>query len=505
MSKEKIKSLISSGVLFSRVKLAYLLVYVSAVIYAATVQGTLASDAGSVLVGLIFNGLAVFGVVLVVFDFFTRRVLLNPKYCTLLALFVLALGLSTLLNAKYGVGANLKTMVWTVIQLFLVASIDFGLPKETKIRHFRIVSQWACALWTVCVLLSFWQFLILHKEIHILSDGVKFVREGFHDNRLFGIFNDPNFASVMSFAVLIFSGINIILAKKKLLTAILHGFVIFFQFIYIVLSGSRTTELATYLAVAVLMLWLTWVLLIKKNFALILKLATSVICAVLGVALCFGAFIGTREVCASLPEAFSGFVDHPSSDEPSEPIDFERPDVEGNADISNNRFSIWKDYIKVYATAPIFGTSPRNVLEYSEEYFDDLFVLQRGYLMHNTYLALFVATGALGGVLALAYLVCIALEIVGYLFRKRKDPDSNYYQVLLVSAAMIVFAVAMFTLYFLFFNNMMVDIIFWFMLGYVRDVIRTAEPERHKGGSLLYRLANKAKDAIFARKDEKVS
>ena len=232
MSKEKIKSLISSGVLFSRIKLAYVLVYVSAVIYAATVQGSIASDAGNALVRLLFNGLAVFGVLLVVFDFFTRRVLLKPKYCTLLALFVFVLGISSLLNAKYGVGANLKTMVWTVIQLFLLASIDFDLPKETKIRHFRIVSQWACALWTVCVLLSFWQFLTLYQEVHILSDGEKFIREGFHDNRLFGIFNDPNFASVMSFAIIIFSGINIILAKKKLLTAILHGFVIFFQFRY---------------------------------------------------------------------------------------------------------------------------------------------------------------------------------------------------------------------------------------------------------------------------------
>ena len=505
MSKEKIKSLISSGVLFSRIKLAYVLVYVSAVIYAATVQGSIASDAGNALVRLLFNGLAVFGVLLVVFDFFTRRVLLKPKYCTLLALFVFVLGISSLLNAKYGVGANLKTMVWTVIQLFLLASIDFDLPKETKIRHFRIVSQWACALWTVCVLLSFWQFLTLYQEIHILSDGEKFIREGFHDNRLFGIFNDPNFASVMSFAVIIFSGINIILAKKKLLAAILHGFVIFFQFIYIVLSGSRTTELAAYLAVAALMFWLTWVLLIKKNFALILKIATSVLCAVLGVALCFGAFAGTKKVCACLPDTFSDLVGQTPSDGSSTLVDFERPDVEGNADISNNRFSIWKDYVKVYATAPIFGTSPRNVLEYTEEHFDDLFVLRKGYLMHNTYLALFVATGALGGVLAPAYLICVALEILGYLFRKRKNPDSSYYQVLLVSAAMIVFAVAMFTLYFLFFNNMMVDIIFWFMLGYVRDIIRTAEPERHEDDSLLYRLTSKAKAAIFERKNEKVN
>ena len=157
-------------------------------------------------------------------------------------------------------------------------------------------------------------------------------------------------------------------------------------------------------------------------------------------------------------------------------ISFIRDDVEDTDDISNNRFSIWKDYIEVFKTTPIVGTSPRNALKYAEDHFTSSYIVEMQYSVHNTYLALFVCTGLIGGILMMLWLLLTAARVIKYLVvHPMKQP--GYYVILMLTCIVVIYAIAAFPLMFMFFNNMIVDIVFWVTLGFLMALIKKYEKE----------------------------
>ena len=461
---------------------------------------------------LIYNGLAVGGALLLVWDFFTRRVLFKAKYCGILILFLAVTVISCVLNMEYGIADNVKTLVWSCIQIFLLAAVDTDLPGVENEKRFRLVMHGLSVLWGIGVLVSIGMFCVFHQGVYYLEGYARVTYEGFCESRLYGVFLDPNYAAMFALVVLLFST-AMLFRKTAAWEKVFYGISIFINFIYIILSGSRTVEISMYLCVVLMGLWLAWNWLRGKS-RLLLRILAAVLAAVVCLGVTYALFTGGKKALSYIPTLYRENVQSDDDDPITKPgdkdptheggkdhlsgINMNRPDVVYSDDVSNNRIDIWTDYIKALPETSFFGTSPRNTIAFMADHFEDLYVLRAGYGPHNAYLILFVCTGYIGGLLAMAWLVLVVVEILSYLFRKRRQMDATYYQVLFYTLAMVMFAICAMSYAIIFFNNMLVTLMFWFLLGHTRALICQAEPERYKKRPLPYRLAA----AIFKKREK---
>lgn len=501
--------------ILSDIRFVYIVFYMAYISIVSVIPVRLVFD-GNPINSLVYSLLAGFGVVFLLVDFFYHRTLFKSKNCGLLILYIIALMISIVSNAQYGIVDNIKTLAWTCIQLFIFSAIDTDLPSEKHFKHLQIITEILGAIWLYW---SVWSLLLFLQQYHQtlqFDDIVNVTEMGFCQGRLFGIFTDPNYASLVSFAAVAFAVLNLNLRKCSMLSKVYHYIQIVVQICYIVLSGSRTVRLSIAVAAAVLGALLVWRFVENRKKNLFVCICSVVLVAGIAIVGVFQVCKISETILSYAPSVYNTLlsktsfpVNNPSESEetavPSESgesvapsvehndithVDMVRPDVSESNDISNNRFKIWKDYLKVYTSAPVFGVSPRNSMEYTMDHFDDLFVIDRQYSIHNTYLALLVCTGTVGAILMYGWLILKAWDILGYLIRRRNTRDQYYRPVLILTSVLIVDAVAALPLYFIFFNNMIIDLIFWVTLGYVTGFIHMSEPERYEM-TLPYRMTDK--------------
>lgn len=186
------------------------------------------------------------GVGLAVLDFFNRRIQLKARYVKVLYCFIGVMVISSVVNIKYGYLENIKTIIWTYIQVAVFYSFYIRAGKERLEKILKYCFVMLTSIWSVAILISFLQFVEGDTYFYrYYQDGIIGVRnQGIFGGRLYGIFNDPNFTSVTS-AYVIFMLIYIILkSKRKWWKTIICVFCAVLNYIYIFLSGSRTALVA---------------------------------------------------------------------------------------------------------------------------------------------------------------------------------------------------------------------------------------------------------------------
>lgn len=428
---------------------------------------------------LIYYALAGVGALLILLDFSHRQILFTTKNCFLLVLFLVANAVSILCNIRYGITDNLKTFFWTAIQLFLLLCIDTTVPPEKHFKQLRIIAEVFVFVWTFWVIWSLGMFLLQYHTEILLEGNSMPTRFGFMQERLFGVFTDPNYAALCSLVAIVFTLLILRMGKSSAAGRVYRIAVIILQICYVVASGSRTVLICIIASCAVGVGFTVFTSCRKKR-----TVAVSAIIAVLAMAVAVGTvfvlYYLVQTLLHFLPYFFTGAL-----------ADFSRADVLESTDTSNGRMTIWRDYIKVFQTTPIVGTSPRNALEYAQAHFESLYIVRREYTVHNGYLSLFVCTGLLGAIPMCIWIITAIYTVVEYLFRRESSQDEYYQVVLILSLLLIGLALAGLPLQMLFFGNNLIDLLFWIVLGYVQGFIRMSEPERYEKKPLPYRVTQK--------------
>ena len=142
---------------FANWRLVYITLYMLLIAFVSTIPGRRLLEGRSTV---IYSIVAFFGCILLAVDFFTRRVIFKPKYCTVLILFIVACIISSIYNIKYGFMSNVKAIIWGCIQFFLIVGVDTELPLETTKKHLKTLTEIFSLFWFVCVVISFYQFIV---------------------------------------------------------------------------------------------------------------------------------------------------------------------------------------------------------------------------------------------------------------------------------------------------------------------------------------------------------
>ena len=428
------------------------------------------------------------GGLLLVQDLLTDRVMFRARSWWILALYVVVVALSALTNIRYGVSDNIKTTVWFCIQFFLFYPMVTRFGDRKTEKFMRRALFLIGALWTVCVAISIAQYIFQLGYHAFMHEGL-LKRQGFIDNRLFGLFSDPNACALMSLCLIY--GICYILETDRTLWKRIVGIAaIILHFTYIILSGSRSIVICMFISAGIktgLMVWS------RCHFGgmEVRRTVIRIIGAVLVFCLLFFAiYLPARKGLSYLPELGQKLdpektgistlflpdlpkdTDTGTQDPSKVPsletggkfdsdTVFNREDVRED-NMLNNRQSIWAGYLSsLHGAKWIFGLSPRNAIAYISEHDPDNYIAQVKYIAHSDYIGVIAYTGLAGVAVVLLFGILALIRV----FKKlAQDPGrSSFYQMSLV----ILCAIGIFGMSYMdiLFCNTITGVFFWMMAG----------------------------------------
>ncbi len=400
--------------------------------------------------------------------------LLNKRYCLktdgiiLLIIFIAVSVVSSVINFKYGIFENLKAIGILLIYIFFIYPISEN-------QRLTIIKTLYFAL-SIFVILSVVMYIFNIDYVYLAKSG-HYLNQGFSNQymRLWGLFADPNAAAVYCLCAITFS---VMILKKEKSTFLKTLIIILdlFNFLYVILSGSRTAVVI----IIVMTLWAVVLYTRSLSYKTIIKIGLSVFALTLSAITVTALFLGVKTALPYLRQGInkttpqksvsqvhklydsfyskvqitSGKYDITSS---SPPVfsQLDRTDTE-KEDVTNGRILRWKAGLQVFKKAFIIGCSPRGSVNFAKEKLEDSLVA-KSYSIHNCYIEIPAYTGILGSIPIFLFLVLTALKIL-----KSKITFNNS---IFSTTALIMAVSAFFFADMLFYFLTLGGLIFWISIG----------------------------------------
>lgn len=430
---------------------------------------------------LIFFVLSALGVTLIFYDLLCDKILFKTVNISWLCLFLISVSISSILSLKYGLMDNINSIILLTIEFFIFYAIDFSRSKEEIYKEMFQIEHLIMIIWFLATIVTLIMFLTQYYYFKDLPNN-EFARMGVIENRLFGIFNDPNYAAVTALIMIVFSIKNFTKTTNKLVKTF-YIINIVFEFIYIILSGSRTAEIAMGAAVIVGVFFAFRFMFKNKNMS---RLKCFLLClgyTLLVLITIFITYMLLKKCLAYLPPLFSKH----NANTPLRPVSFRRSDVEDSTDISNLRFKIWGSALELFMSKPIFGVSVKHIVLYARDQFPLGFIAEKGYTGHSFYINVISCTGIVGSILIFGFIIKNLITIFKAIFSiKNKE---QYFNILFSFIPIIILLCSGFFLNEIIFVNTLGAIIFWLYLGYTMYFIN--ENNKITNKSIPYKIANK--------------
>ncbi len=378
---------------------------------------------------------SIMGVLLIVGDIFTSRIVFRAKYWYISIAFMVVCGVSTLLNIGGDVTSGIKQMLHSSIFLFLLYMQD---PKASEQNYRKLL----CRINSIIIAIAFVS-AVLSVIMFLMSIGffieqdVAIYRVGFLENRLYGVYTSPNIGALFGIISIVSGCINSILKNGKALKW--SGFYVanaVFQLFYFILALSNGATLSIVAFTALFCaLFVFRKLRIKRNRLMSILLSFACFVGILGGL--FAVTTGLKQLFPLLSNAVHKVIGITATEDDiflDENIKIER--VESGEDLSNNRFTIWSAGIKLWEKQPVFGLSHA---DYNESPIvmtekmaqSQLTDIEKSWIqkingnMHNVYLQVLVYSGIMGFVLIGGIILLVMLSYLKYLFRNK--PDNEHY------------------------------------------------------------------------------
>lgn len=436
--------------------------------------------------------LGLLGGALIVVDFFTTKKIWQGKYSILLYAILVLAAMASIRMISYGMKENLFKLCWAAVQFVLMYSCAYRMDSESVKKFIKVLFFTILLIWFVGCCISLYQYVNQIGYMYVVNPLAKDSssnRQGFYDNRLFGIFYTLNHAAYISL-LLILVAVAYFMWEKRWRVRVPLIVAMAVLLFHIILSGSRSAFVSLCATTAVI----TWFVVRNRIREKGLRcFAISSVAAVLAAVICVLGFYGLKEGLSYVPyikekhayqqnEATvptqnvmpeNTVVVPPVEQAPELNKDLlVRDDLEG--DTSNGRISIWKDYVSLYSDIGLVGLSPGNYMPYILENHPELYVVEyirvnapdkyeSGIIhhVHSGYLMVYVSAGLLGLLCLAAFIVLCLIRVVGIIAKNKRLSCLfiGAFALVLTGAIAAVFDEG------LFFQNNPHTTLFWFALG----------------------------------------
>ena len=447
----------------------------------------------------------------------TRRLMSNKSTDILinnisLICFIFVCVISAAINYKYSFTQNVKAICWLILYFGFCYVYGYEL-RDKKLK--KIIGGFAFISLTVLCAISLPMYYLDIDYTSINRNVIGTVsNQGFSLEymRLWGVFADPNTGAIYTLIAISIGVWLMASCRRRWLVILIPSEFILFS--YFVLSGSRTAFLAMLVGVAFAV---AGVIYRKTNRKIILSCIGGILGIILVLVIC-----GVIKAClphvkscvkqtttditqkvvreyydklyiysgveieSGLAAQDDGIIVNDNSaidsDQATEII--ERDDLKEKNDVSNGRFAIWKDSVRLFLKAPLFGTSPRGASEFGKDYCPDNCISQWGYSAHNSWLELLMCTGIIG-LLVMSYIVFSSMFRGLKVFSFGDISDD----ILCMSVAweLIVASMLLSDLFFVFTFG---GVLFWFVVGAMNSryvqVLSSCNKGKNRNRILIY-------------------
>lgn len=370
-------------------------------------------------------------------------ILLRPsvrldKFILLLALFIVILGISALSNRQYEFAGNITGIATFAAQLIVFCFLPQAMSEDELGLCMTRTAFFCSFFWTPGCAFSLYQYI---ANIHYITQNPegRLVWQGIVDGRLFGLFSDPNFAAFTSLIIIILLIYAMKRCKNQTFLHIklekpffIYGVVcIVINLAYLVMSNSRTIYIAAVGTLLFFVLIKTYRQHRESGLAdraqLIRDLAKKTALALAAVVAIYAVIF--------FPLRGIGYLTAPDRDI----NDMVRDDV-NIENITNNRSTIWQNYLKLYTDKPLFGFSIRSALPYATEKYPDSYLAETQYVTHNSYLSLLVETGLTGFAVMGVFFLLFFLRSLKRIQKKEAVSDSYFLFAALIVSVLLFMA-----------------------------------------------------------------
>ena len=371
-------------------------------------------------------GMTLMGVLLGLYNFFVKKAYLFVRKIEYLILFFAMNIITSLLVIKYGFSTNIKNLVVFFIYFFAIYPIFQSFSKEKSRLLFNLFFSVITVANTVGVFISLVQFFMLIGYRVFDYKGL-LIRQGFVESRLFGILASPNYLSIISLIIIIYLGMRLTFFSKLVKTLAISS--ILLNFVYIVLSGSRTTYICLVVAAFLYSL-------VKFEFTNKLK---SFVAVLLTVGLVFLSYNGVKYSSDLYLKAHSAEIQLNKEKGENNNLTLERTDT-SEENISNNRFAIWQSTASFIPKRPLFGYSAGNWYELGKTYDASAYIIKEHYLTHNGYLELLFYNGLLGFLPFAAFMISFIWASIKKFIKDKKNKilDNELISGLLMTVVILI-------------------------------------------------------------------
>lgn len=433
--------------------------------------------------------------------FYFRRYSLAPCFWAAAA-FLLSYGITTLVNARYGLFESTQGFLWLAFQLLLLLPRDVTESKESMLRQLLGVGGFFLAYNALAALIGIFMALFGFGEVYHINPGT-IVPRGFVWGRLWGMYTDPNYgaASVcVSFALCL---LFLARARKKLVRVVLFLCMAVF-YLYIVFSDSRTGIVALAVLTAVYIFCRAfarggWG---KRIFTTGKRILIAFVASILVSGIAAFGVLGVKK-------AYNGILDFVyvqsknNGEEENPQIDRAYDDA---SDVSNGRIALWKSGLEIFQKMPLFGVGFRNFQIAARKIVPNTYLIRNPQnfhydAYHNMLVDITAAQGIIGILAFLVLAICAGAHVIRALpMMLKKNSYVNRFSAALLAALAAVLAESQF-ISDLFYVNTPSSFMFWFLLGILlrlsfdlknTDIMRLdeweqtlAETTRSRGGGDL--------------------
>ena len=409
---------------------------------------------------VVAGGMTLLGILLATYNLVIKKVYLKIKTIEYLLLFFAFNIITSILVISYGYSTNIKNALIFYIYFLTVFPIFTGVTREEGKKIYDYFFYTVTVLNTFGVLVSLIQFILL-KGYRVHDYKGLYIRQGFVESRLFGILASPNFLSLISLIVIIFLitkiGSFIKVYKNISILAIV------LNFIYIVLSGSRTVFICMMIAVVIYSI----VMFCQKGNT---KSLLKVVMAIIVVLFSYKAVNFTSEQYLKYNKERLEAQDKKLENKDNN-LSLERTDT-SEENISNNRFAIWKSTASFVPKKPIFGYSGGNWYEIGKKNNPDEYIIKEHYLTHNGYLEILFYNGIVGFISMGIFVLSFFLSMVKRLIRDKKEDLVNKDLLSIIMILMVILVSNLF-LSSTFYGISLLGIILFLMAGYFYSIVST--------------------------------
>ena len=401
-------------------------------------------------------------------------------YWQYLFLFGISYLISSIVNIRYGIGQNLKWLIWMALLFGILYLSDMECDtsyyrKEVKIlSHIMLVYSLFAAVVSLVMMVTRYARL---KEYPDMS-----VKAGYFWGRLWGVYTDPNYGATFCVAMIILALYFCKIVSQKWLK-VFYVITIIFDFLYVIYSDSRTAQVAMLVGVGFWIFCFIWFWLKEKTMVKRIVIAGMVsACAVV---LMTGTTVGMKKmyinhVAPYIEENFSAVK---TEMEEVTKIEFaQKRENDKETDISNRRFDLWKSGIEVWKTSPLFGTGYTTFDAYALENVPDTYSVNNDYGVfgntHNQYINVLVFQGILGIGILLGFMIRVICDIWTFIW---KCKENDFFYIVTLESVIAVVAISMVFLLEGLYTNSFGTFMLWYFLGVVMHYIKRSQMEKIRG------------------------